>query len=160
LVVGQDALYNVTAWKDRFYISTNDGAPRWRVMSVDPKHPEREHWTEIVPEGREAMDWMAIAGDNLVLAYLKDATSRIQIRRLDGSGYREIALPTVGNVQEFSSREDEDDAYFRFESFTTPPEIHELSIRTGKATLWKRPRIPVDPTRFVVEQQFFSSKDG
>jgi prolyl oligopeptidase len=48
--VGRNAIYQVTAWKDLFYIVTNDGAPRWRVLRADPAHPGPDRWQEIVPE--------------------------------------------------------------------------------------------------------------
>ena len=39
-------------WRDRFYVITNDGAPRYRVFKVDPRKPERAAWKEIVPQER------------------------------------------------------------------------------------------------------------
>ncbi|MBM3458119.1 MAG: S9 family peptidase, partial [Armatimonadetes bacterium] len=44
LVKGVPALFQVTAWKNRFYVLTNDGAPRYRVYQVNPSQPAREHW--------------------------------------------------------------------------------------------------------------------
>ena len=57
LALGKDlpARYGVEAWKDRFYVVTNEGAPRWRIFGVDPAHPERASWKEIVPEAKDSV---------------------------------------------------------------------------------------------------------
>ena len=64
LVVGVDAtLRRRPRGSDRFYVTTNEGAPRWRVFKVDPTQPERARWKEIVPESQtrrsQATRWSA-----------------------------------------------------------------------------------------------------
>ena len=54
LAVGLDAHFDVEAYKDELYVRTDHGAPRYRAYRVDPKHPERAAWKEIVPERRHA----------------------------------------------------------------------------------------------------------
>src|SRR5207253_514150 len=53
LTAGQDARYDVDVHGDRFYVYTNEGAPNYRVFAVDPAHPERAAWKEIVPERKD-----------------------------------------------------------------------------------------------------------
>src|SRR5207247_28794 len=55
---------------------------------------------------------------------------------------------------------DEDEAYFSFTSYTYPTEIHSLSMKSGQTRLWFRLEVPVDPSPFLAEQVFFTSKDG
>jgi prolyl oligopeptidase len=161
LVVGRDAMFSVGVWKDRFYVHTNDGAPRWRVYKVDPRQPEREHWREIVPQRADAtLEGIDIVGGRLTLSYLKDVASLIEIRDLDGKLQRTLPLPGIGSVGGPSGNEDEDEAYYSFTSFTFPTEIHALSMKTGATKLWFRLDVPVDPKPYVAEQVFFNSKDG
>jgi prolyl oligopeptidase len=153
--------YYVTAHRGRFYVHTDDGASRYRVFSVDPGRPARDAWKEIVPERPDAtLDGVSIVGGRLALTYLKDASSRVEIRELDGSLVRELALPGIGTASTFVGVEDDDAAYFSFESYTSPFEIFETSIKTGKTESYAKLSIPVDPSRFSVEQVFFPSKDG
>jgi prolyl oligopeptidase len=161
LAVGADAHYNVDVYKDRFYVHTDWGAPRYRVFEVDPGKPERESWKEIVPERADAtLDGISVIGGHLVLSYLKDAASRIEIRSLDGKLVREVALPGIGTVGGPSGLPDEEEAYFSFESYTSPVEIYETSIRSGKTELYTRTAVPIDPSPYTVEQVFFPSRDG
>ena len=161
LIVGQKAHYNVEVHKDRFYVHTDEGAPRYRVFEVNPDRPERASWKEIVPERADAtLESASIIGGHLVLGYLKDASSRVEIRALDGKLMRELPLPGIGTVHGPVGLPDEDDGYFQFESYTTPPEIHATSIKTGKTDLYTRISVPVDPSPYTVDQAFFPSKDG
>ncbi len=161
LVTGQDALYQVDVDHDRFFIRTNEGAPRYRVLVADPAHPERDRWKEVVAERPDAtLEMSGILGHHLVLSYLKDVVSHVEVRSLDGKLVRAIELPTLGSIGGFSGNADDDLAYYAFQSFTYPTEIFETSVKTGKTTSFYRLKVPVDPSKYVVEQRFVASKDG
>jgi len=161
LVVGEDARYDVSVDGDRFFVSTNEGAPRYRVLRVDPAHPERKQWTEIVAERTDAtLEAMSIVGHRLSLSYLKDVTSRLEVRDQDGKLVREIELPGLGSASVLSGEADDDVAYYSFQSFTYPTEIFETSVRSGKTTTWYKLHVPADTSPYVVEQLFATSRDG
>jgi prolyl oligopeptidase len=161
LAVGVQAHFSAEAHKDHFYVTTDDGAPRSRIYRVDPKKLARADWKEIVPERPDAtIDSSGILGGRLAVAYLKSAASRLEIFELDGTKVREVALPTVGTLGGPSGRDDEDEAYFSFTSFTTPSEIHELSMKTGQTSLYSKVNVPVNTEPFTVDQVFYPSKDG
>jgi prolyl oligopeptidase len=161
LIAGQPHKYNVWIYKDRFYVETDDGAPNHHVMRVDPAKPERAAWTEIVPERKDAtLDGMNLVGGKLSIAYLVDVVSHLEIHDLDGKLVREIALPTKGAASALVGAPDDDEAYFSFTSFTYPTEIYETSVKSGQTKLYFKLNVPVDPTKYVVEQSFAKSKDG
>jgi prolyl oligopeptidase len=161
LVAGKPNKYAVWAYKDRFYVDTDDGAPNHHVMRVDPSKPDRAAWTEIVPERKDAsLDGVNLVGGKLSLSYLVDVVSHLELRDLDGKLVREIPLPTKGAASTLSGQPDDDEAYFSFTSFTYPTEIYETSVKTGQTKLYFKLATPVDPTKFVVEQSFAKSKDN
>jgi prolyl oligopeptidase len=159
-VVGKKAHYSVDVHKDRFYVTTDEGAPRSRVFAVDPKRPERDAWKEIVPERADAiLAGAGVLGGKLVTSYLKNVTSRLEIHGLDGKLLHEVELPGLGTMGGPIGQEDEDEAYFSYESFTQPSQIHALSIKTGKTSLYSEVKVKVDPSPYTVEQVFYPSKD-
>jgi prolyl oligopeptidase len=160
LVVGRKAIAYVWPYRDAFYVLTNDGAPRWRVMRVDPARPAFEAWRELVPEGEATIESFAIVGGRLALSLMEKATSRIAIHALDGTKAADVALPALGKASTLSGDEEADEAFFTFESFTYPQEVRSVKIPTGDSRLVFRPKVPVDPERFEVEQVFYPSKDG
>ena len=161
LAVGQDARYVVDVDRDRFFVRTNDGAPKYRVFKVDPSHPERAAWTEIVPERSDAtLEGAGVVGHTLSLVYLQDVVTHLELRDEDGKLVRPVALPGLGSSGGLSGDADEDLAYYSFQSFTYPTEILETSVKTGKSSTFYRLKVPVDPSKYEVNQFFAASKDG
>ncbi len=161
LVVGTEAHWSVEVFRDRFYVMTDDGAPRGRVFVVDPLRPARKEWREVVPERKDGtLASASVLGGRLALNYLKDASSLLEVRELDGTLVREVKLPGLGTVGGPSGLPDEDEAYFSFESYSTPREIYATSMKTGKLDLFAKLKVPVDPSAYEVEQVFFPSTDG
>jgi prolyl oligopeptidase len=160
-VQGRDATYGVTAWKDEFYVVTDEGAPKKHVFKVDAAKPERKHWREIVPQDPNGtLEDVSLIGNKLVLTYLRDAASDVRVVGLDGRGGTKVALPSIGTVHSMSGNLDEDDAYFAFSSFTTPLQVYRMSVKDGTPSLWAKVELPIDASKFDVEQVFYPSKDG
>jgi prolyl oligopeptidase len=160
LVAGQPSIYAAVAHQDRFYVLTDEGAPHYRVFVVDPKAPERASWRELVPERKDVtIDDFEIIGGRLALTTIRDVVQHLELYELDGKLALEVALPEPGSVG-VTGNEDEDEAYFSFTSFARPPEIHELSIKSGKSSVVYRTKVPVDSSAILTEQLFATSKDG
>jgi len=164
LIVGIEAVTGVTAYKDRFYALTNDGAPRYRVFQIDPKKPARASWKEIIPEGAGTatgvIDSLQLAGGNVVLQLLENATGRLELRGLDGKLIRPIALPGIGTVTSLVGEPEDDTVYYGFASFTTPNQIYRASIKSGASSLFAKVEVPADTSQVEVEQVTYPSKDG
>lgn len=161
LAVGRKAHIDAVAYEGKLYVTTDDEAPKYRVFEVDPAHPDRAKWKEIVPEQKDAtLTSSVIIGGKLALNYLKNATSRLEIHDLDGKLVRVVPLPGLGSVYGPVGNEDDDEAYFAFESFTTPTQVRVTSIKTGKTDLYSEVKVPVDTSPYETEQVFYKSKDG
>jgi prolyl oligopeptidase len=161
LARGEDARYAVEVDRGRFFVRTNEGAPRYRVFRVDPARSERASWVEIVPERADAtLEGASVVGHALSLSYLKDVVAELEVRDEDGKAIRSIELPTLGSSGGLSGEVDDDLAYYSFQSFTYPTLIAETSVKTGKTATFYRQKVPVDPSAYVVEQRFATSKDG
>ena len=160
-VSDENKQFAVSAWKDRFYVRTNDGAANWHAYRVDPRHPEREAWKEIVPEDHGAvLEGMSLVGDHLALLYLRDVKNEIELRTLDGALVRKVPLPGIGASNGISGDPEHDDAYFSFSLFTQPPNIYKTSVKKGVSSVWFALKVPIDPTPYEIEQLWFASKDG
>ena len=130
--------------RDVFYVRTNEGAPRWRVFRVDPRQPERAAWKEIVAERKDVVvEAASIAGHRLVLSTMKNASSGLEVRGLDGKLIRELPLPTIGTVGGVVGDEDEDDAYFYFVSFTTTLPLRSSASLVSEYEAWSQVTVAV-----------------
>jgi prolyl oligopeptidase len=160
LVSGRPNIYAALAYGGRFYVLTDEGAPHYRVFVVDPKAPDRASWKELVPERKDVtIDDIEIVGGRLALTTIRDVVEHLELYELDGKLALEVKLPEPGSVG-ITGNEDEDEAYFSFTSFAKPPEIHELSIKSGQSSLVYATKVPVDSSAILTEQLFAASKDG
>ncbi|HEX5855883.1 MAG TPA: prolyl oligopeptidase family serine peptidase, partial [Thermoanaerobaculia bacterium] len=161
LAVGIKAHFDPDGFDGRIFVKTDDGAPKGRIFAVDPAKPDRAAWKEIVPERRDAtLEGVEVVGGRLALAYLKSAASLLEIRETDGRLAREVALPGIGTVGGPVGRDDEDEAYFSFTSYTTPTSIFRTSVKTGATSLYFQVKVPADLSPYTVSQVFYPSKDG
>ena len=143
-----------------FFIRTNDGAPRYRLISVDLDKPGRENWKTIVKEGDEVLKSAHAAGGMLICQYMKDATDRAYVFKMDGSLLHEIALPGLGSINDFESNREDGTAFYAYTSFTFPTTIYAYDIATNKSSVFHKPEFAFDASQFVTSQVFYTSKDG
>ncbi len=145
---------------DTLFLLTNWKASKGRILAVDLNDPAREKWREIVPESKWAIDSFAAVGGKLFVTYLDNVTTRIRIFNPDGRHLRDIALPRLGAATGPSGRWEDDEAFYSFTSFTTPPRVYRYQVSSGKRELWARNRVPIDARNIQVEQVWYQSKDG
>jgi prolyl oligopeptidase len=143
LVVGHEAVFTLEAYKDRFYVFTNDGAPHGKVVLVDPASPDPASWKTLIPERREeTLNEMSLVGGRLSLSYLKDVTARVELHRLDGALEEEIKLPGLGAAGSLIGRQNEPFGYFFYESYTYPYEIFRYDVKTKTESSFYRQKPP------------------
>ncbi|MFN0252177.1 MAG: prolyl oligopeptidase family serine peptidase [Kofleriaceae bacterium] len=160
IVKGVDALFDVDVWKDQLYITTNDGAPRYRVFKTPATKLDRAAWKEIIPQGDATLQNVSVVGGQLVTTYLRNAASEVEVRSLEGKLVRKLALPPLGTSGGVAGLPDEDTGYFSYTSFTEPSVIYKTSIKSGKVDEWARIKLPVDTSQLETQQVFYPSKDG
>nr|WP_230080042.1 prolyl oligopeptidase family serine peptidase [Alteripontixanthobacter maritimus] len=144
---------------DRFFFTTNDGAPLKKVVATDISADELE-WTTIIPEAEETLGGVSLAGGHLIASYLRDAKSMIQVFDTDGAKVREVALPGIGSAGGFGGEFDKSETFYSFSSYNRPGTVYRYDIATGESSVWAQPEVDFDPEDFVVEQRFYQSKDG
>lgn len=143
-----------------FYFRTNQGAPRYRVIAIDPARPEREHWREIIPESADKLEGVSLAGGRLICEYLHNASSLVRTHDLDGSPLSEMALPGIGSAGGFGGKRDEEETFYSFTSFTQAATIYRYDIASGTSTVWKTPSVDFASESYETRQIFVTSKDG
>jgi prolyl oligopeptidase len=145
----------------RLFLRTNLDAPNYRLYQVDPQHPDRGAWREIVPPREDAvLESVSIARDRLALGYLERASSRLRLSDLEGRVVEDVALPELGSLFGVGAEWDGREIFYGFSSYTVPPSVYRIDLVTGHSALWKRVEADVDPTRFVVRQVSYASRDG
>lgn len=145
---------------DQFIVLMDNGAPKYRVVSVDPKNNSTDKWKVIIPEQNELLESVHLAGGKLFASYLKDASAKIIEYNTDGTKVRDIELPGIGTVTFAESNKDDASCFYSFTNFTTPGTVYQLDIASGKSTLYTKPNFKINTDNFETKQLWFTSKDG
>lgn len=145
---------------DKLIVNTNIDAPNYRLIVIDPKHPEKPNWKTIVPERKELLQSVGTAGGKLFLTYLKDASSRVYQASYNGKVDHEIKLPGIGTAGGFNGHRKDKLLFYSFSSFNYPPTIIKYEIASGKSTLFRKSEVKLRTNNLETKQLFFTSKDG
>ncbi|MFK8164003.1 MAG: prolyl oligopeptidase family protein [Lewinella sp.] len=143
-----------------FWIITDVDAPNYRLVKINIDKPEKENWTEVIPEGDNLLAGVNTGGGYLFANYLEKATDRWYKINYDGTGKTEIGLPGLGNAGGFRGEKDETKLYYGFTSFTYPNTIFEYDVATGESRPFFQPDLKFEPTDFEESQVTYTSKDG
>lgn len=143
---------------ERFFILTDDNAPKRRLIAVDLDKPETR--TTVVTEREDVLESASLLGDTFYVTYLRDARSAVERFGLDGSPLGEVDLPGLGSVTGFGGKRNATETFYEFNSFAQPDVIYRLDLEKGESEVWKQANVDIDTERYITEQVFFESSDG
>ncbi|WP_082731754.1 MULTISPECIES: prolyl oligopeptidase family serine peptidase [unclassified Sphingomonas] len=143
----------------RFWWNTNKGAPRSKIVEMDVASADLAT-RDVVPEDQAVLQGATLIGGQIVASYLVDAKTEVRRYAPDGKLLGQVALPGIGTAAGFGGDQNESETFFAFTSFATPTTIYRYDVKTGQATPWAAPKVAFDPADYVVDQQFYTSKDG
>lgn len=145
---------------DKLLVLTNNGAPNYKLVLIDPKNPAKENWKTVIPEKKEVLQGVGTGGGSLFASYLKDASTRVYQHDYSGKLIRAIELPGIGSAGGFDGKKKDKEFFYTFTSFNYPPTIFRYDITTGKSSLFRKTETKFDPSAYETKQLFFKSKDG
>lgn len=132
-----------------YLVRSFDGEGWGRIVSVD----ENGEAAELVGESGSPLEGAVMTQDEIVAAYLVDASSVVKRFGLDGTEMETASFDLPGSVDFLTS--DGVDSYFRYQSFTVPHRVYKLGAE-GLETLTSQ-RVPGD---FEVTDGWSRSRDG
>ncbi len=146
---------------DRIFLSTDDGAPNYRILEMEVKNGKAGPSKTVIPEGKFPIRSSSTAACYLFVNYLENVSSHVYQYDLNGKKIREIELPGIGNAGGFSADKKGDEIFYTFSSYTYPPTIFQLDPVTGKSRVYRAPVIPgYKADAYETRQVFYTSKDG
>jgi len=158
-----DATYGVVGNDgDTFYVLTNQGAPRFRLVAISLAKPRREAWKTLISEapGNVVLQSVMMVNNQFVTQWMTDAHDTVRLYNIDGTAGKEIALPTIGSVSSVTGRREHKEAFYSFGSYLYPTTVYRYDFAKGASTVFKRPTLKFDPSRYETVQVFYPSKDG
>ena len=143
----------------KLFIETDLNAPNKRIVTVDFNNPSPANWVDFIPETSNVLSPSTGAGF-IFANYMKDAVSVVQQYDYTGKMIREIKLPAVGTAGGFGGKKNDKTLYYSFTNYTTPGTIYALEPKSGKSTVYARPKVDFNSEEYESNQVFYTSKDG
>ena len=154
-----DSLFQGEIADGELIVSTNWKAPRWHIYSVDLNSIAKDKWKEIVPESDAAIENMRALGGKVLVQYIRNATSQLNIFERDGKSAGEVTFPALGAIGSFGGAWDSPNVYIDFSSFNIPDTIYKYDLTAGKLETWAASSVPIQSGAYTVDQVWYASKD-
>ncbi len=145
---------------DKLLLLTNQDAPNYKLVLIDPKMPAKENWKTIIPEQKEKLQNVTTAGGKLFASYLKDASTQMKQFDFSGKFEYEVKFPVVGTASGFSADKNETTLLYSFTSFIYPTTIFKYDITKGTSEIYRKSEAKFNSENFITKQIFYTSTDG
>ncbi|MDP2385821.1 MAG: prolyl oligopeptidase family serine peptidase [Bacteroidota bacterium] len=142
------------------FILTNNKASNKKVIAVDLTNPSIEKADVIIPETKDLLESVTVANKCLILNYLHDVSSKIEVHDLKGNLLHELKLPGIGKVNSINFDKKDTLGYIDFSTFTAPTAIYKYNVKSNKLKLHFKAKTSFKSDEYETKQVFYTSKDG
>jgi oligopeptidase B len=157
--------YTVSHHGERFYITTNDGAPNFRLVQSPVETPSKEHWAPVLPYRPEIkLDSTDAFRDHLVVYEREAGLRRIRVLHLATGAEHLIPFPEpVYTIRQHENPEfDTTLLRFGYTSLVTPNSVVEYDLAGHTWTVRKQTEVlgGYDTSLYRSERLFATAPDG
>ena len=161
LYTGHTAAYEpLGVVKGTLYLMTDLSAPNRKIVSVPIDRPDPASWHTIVPETKNAIESASLVAGRIAVNRLEDVVSTVRLYDLDGKETGTIATPGLGAVSGPFGRFDRPEIFYTFTSPLHPTTVYRFDPATGQSVPFEEPKLTFDPSQYVTDRVFATSKDG
>ncbi|HEU4996541.1 MAG TPA: prolyl oligopeptidase family serine peptidase [Gemmatimonadaceae bacterium] len=161
VVTGHDANYNpLGVANGKLYLQVDKDAPNRKIVAAPASNPSPGNWTTIIPEADLPIEGAGLVAGKIGVLSLQDVASVVRLYSLDGKLERDVPMPGLGSASGLVGRFDRPELFFSFSSPTVPATVYSYDAASNSSKPFNPPKLTFDPSQFVTERVFYSSKDG
>lgn len=162
---GNDLEYQVTHYRDKFYIVTNDKAKNFRLVEAPVKQPSKEYWKEVIPHREDVfLEEIELFKDFMVVSERKDGLINLRIRSMNSNDehYLDFGEEVYTAYVSYNPLFDTDQLRFSYTSLTTPLSTYDYNMKSREKTLRKQQEIVggYDPGAYTARRLYAEAQDG
>ncbi len=161
LTATRDAGYAVVAEHGGTLLMLTDrGAPRRRVVAVDPRDPGRQPWPDVIPESTAVLQTVSEIGGRLIATYLQDVQPVLRIFDRTGQLVREITQPPMSTIVSIEAGDSDPQLRVTTMQFFSGPRTTRYNVVTGASEVVHAPASAFAERDYEATQQWYTAKDG
>ena len=115
--------------RDYVYAVTHAGAPKYKVVRTNVKHPDWEHAETVIPEGADSIKYITKSKHYLLIVYSNGIVGRLVKYDLTTGKTAEIKLPRSGTVNVICPDWKTDRCLVYITSWTSPLTIYDFDAQ-------------------------------
>jgi oligopeptidase B len=157
--------YTVSHHGDRFFITTNDAAPNFRLVHAPVATPGRDHWSAVLPYRPEVkLDTTEAFREHLVVYERASGLRQIRVIDLVSADEHLISFPEPVYAVRAHDNPEFDTTLLRFTytSLVTPNSVVDYDLAWRTWTVRKQTEVlgGYDPSLYRSERLFATAPDG
>jgi len=160
VVTNADYSFGPLLLRGRILAITDRDAPNLRIVELRPRPEGAPEWTDLIPESDGRIQQWAVAGERILVSYIRETAMQVSIFDLAGNQAGEMPVRAGETVRIMGASPENDELFLESESFAEPVAIHRYSPREGKRIPWAKKTVPFDSARYAHIQVRYASKDG
>ncbi|TMN21442.1 S9 family peptidase [Lentibacillus cibarius] len=157
---GEDYFSFIGNDDDTFYIYTNNKAPKGRLIAVDLKQPDREHWQTVIPETNNTLSMIKLKQGHFIVAYLQSAYDELKVFDKKGNLKKKPSLPSYITITDIQGKNDGEELFIQYTSYLHPPKTVKYVLEDDQMEECLKSDAPIQSNQFETKQVFYRSKDG
>ena len=119
---------------DELFLVTNNNADNQKIISVQATKPSLDNSKDLIPEQDSVMS-PSSSGGYIFVELMQNAISKTFQYDFSGKLIREVNLPGIGSVSPISGKREDDELFYSFSNYHTPPTIISINPKSGKSKI-------------------------
>jgi len=144
----------------RFFVLTDSGAPRRKVVAIDIDSPTPATPKTVVAEGPHAIQAAVLSGGKLVVQYLIEVRGQIKSFTLGGKRLGEWSPPALAAIGNLTGRYDASELFFTLTAPLLPSTVFVCEGICRAPIPFEAAKPAFDFSAYETKQHFATSKDG
>jgi prolyl oligopeptidase len=143
-----------------FFILTDSGAPRRKIVAVEINTQAPLAAKTVVPEGRYVIQDAVLSGGKIVVQHLLDVRNRIKFFALNGRELGESEPAGIGTIRDLTGLYDVAELFYSFTSPLSPSKVFVCAALCRAPVPFESARPAFDYRAYETKQLVATSKDG
>ncbi len=140
---------------------TTLGAPRGRIVKLDPNNPAPEKWETVIPEhAQDKLSSVMMHQGKLFAFYSHDTADAVRVYTPEGKHLHDMPLPLQSIASYARIHPDDKTMTMRISSFKSPGDIYTYDIEKNELSFKSKSPARHDMNDCIVERIYATSKDG
>jgi prolyl oligopeptidase len=160
VVQGVEGCFVPTFVRGQLLAYTDFAAPNFRIVRIDPEHPDPTHWHDVVPESDKRIQQFAVVGDQVFATRIDRFSTKVDAFGLDGRKKGASVFQACGTIDLLNRTNATEKLFYSHTSLSTPTAVFCYDTRREEAVAWSEVNSQVGLPVISVEETAYTSSDG